>query len=65
VEPPPAHPYTVGQRVRSRSPYHAGQVGTVIKVHPTTPRPSYIVEFADGACVFLREAELDPAGADA
>jgi hypothetical protein len=48
--------------VRSRTAYHASEVGTVITVHPTALRSGYIVEFAGGGCVFLPEEELEPAG---
>jgi hypothetical protein len=65
METPGTHAYAVGQRVRSRGLYHTGEVGTVIILHPTTPRPGYIVEFAAGACVFLREEEAEPVDAQA
>jgi hypothetical protein len=64
MDPTPAHAYTIGQRVRSRSLYHTDEVGTVVVIHPTPPRPGYIVEFAGGACAFLREDDLEAAGAD-
>jgi hypothetical protein len=46
MDQPPAPAYTVGQRLRSRSPYHAGEVGTVIRRHSTRPWAGYVVEFA-------------------
>jgi hypothetical protein len=62
MEYPPA--YAVGQRVRALSNYHRGEVGTVIRRHGAAPTPAYVVEFAGGACVFLREHELKPSGVD-
>jgi hypothetical protein len=38
MDQPRAPAYVVSQRVRCRSRYHAGEVGTVVEVHTTTPR---------------------------
>jgi hypothetical protein len=39
---PAAHAYQSGWRVRSRGQYHAGRLGTVLILHPPTPRPRYV-----------------------
>jgi hypothetical protein len=53
--------FAPGQRVRSRGPYHAGEVGTVVRADPDAR--ACLVEFAGGALVFARVEELEPAGA--
>jgi hypothetical protein len=53
---PETRAYAVGQRVRSLSSYHRGDLGTVIARHPGD-RPAYVVECAGGACAFLRADE--------
>jgi len=58
MEPPEIHAYAVGQRIRSLARYHRGEVGTVVARHPAD-RPAYVVEFADGSCVYLLKDELE------
>jgi hypothetical protein len=62
MEPPRTHAYAVGQRVRSLSSYHRGEVGIVIPCQELTSMPAYLVEFAGGARVFLWDVELEPPG---
>jgi hypothetical protein len=59
MEPPGNPAYAVGQRVRSLSSYHGGEVGTVIRRVAAEQTPAYVVEFARGFCALMREDELE------
>ena len=55
-----SHRFAVGQRVRSKGPAHAGEVGTIRKQWPGSS-PHYLVVFGGGMLVFLPETNLEPA----
>jgi hypothetical protein len=53
--------YLIGQTVRSICDYHRGETGMIRSRQSGEKEPYYTVQFADNACVFLREAWLEPA----
>jgi hypothetical protein len=63
MEPQRTHAYALGERVRSLASYHRGGVGTVVARDPA-PRPAYVVQCADGSCVYLLEDELESPDAE-